>query len=275
MIDAYQNILIEPLQSNAFNSKNVSVMVARLDQIHPVVSGNKLFKLHYFIESAKARKISTVVTLGGAYSNHLAATAFYCQQQNIRSIGIVRGEAPAELSHTLNNCKHCGMQLIFVSRMDYPNINEANANQFIDPSETSFVFIPEGGFDTLGAKGAAHIADILFEHQPSHICTAIGTATTFAGLLSNKKNTFKTIGIPALKGMKDVAERLDALLGKQKNEHYEIWDSFHFGGYAKFNQKLLDRLLKILNIFQDQQLKKTVTGSFLCHHRFLKYNFSF
>jgi len=240
MIDAYQNILVETLQSEVFKSRNVSVMMARLDLIHPVVSGNKIFKLHYFIEEAKARKISTIVTLGGAYSNHLAATAFYCNQQNMRSIGIVRGEAPVELSHTLNNCKACGMQLIFVPRSAYPNINETNAFEFIEPSEKPFAFIPEGGFDAFGAKGSAHIAEHLISHQPTHICTAIGTATTFAGVLSNDQNTYKTIGIPVLKGMTDISKRLNLLLGTEKHGYYEIWDSFHFGGYAKFNQKLLD-----------------------------------
>ncbi len=240
MIDAYQNILVESLRSKEFSTKKLAVMVARLDQIHPIVSGNKLFKLHYYIEAAKAMNTSTIVTLGGAYSNHLAATAFYCKQQNMRSIGIVRGEESPALSHTLINCKENGMQLIFVSRTEYAIINAENIAQFIAPNAASYLFIPEGGFDTMGAKGAAHIANMLALHQPTHVCTAIGTGTTFAGLLFNEGNTFKTIGIPVLKGLTDVSQRLEKLIGQQKTADYDIWDHYHFGGYAKTNPLLLN-----------------------------------
>jgi 1-aminocyclopropane-1-carboxylate deaminase len=94
-------INIELLNNELFTKYNVTVSMLRLDTIHPVVSGNKIFKLHYFLEEALYSSHKQIITFGGAYSNHLAATAFTCREKGIKSVGIVRGEKPPELSHTL------------------------------------------------------------------------------------------------------------------------------------------------------------------------------
>ncbi len=118
------HILIQQLRHPILDEKNIKLSVARLDLIHPIVSGNKIFKLRYFLEAALKNKLS-ITTYGGAYSNHLAATAFACAELGITCTGIVRGEKPATLSHTLLQCLQYGMTLEFVSREQYRiNSNE-------------------------------------------------------------------------------------------------------------------------------------------------------
>ncbi len=116
-------INIEQLKSKLFERHNLSVHMLRLDAIHPVVSGNKIFKLHYFLEEAKNSTHKLIITFGGAYSNHLAATAFACKEAGIKCIGIVRGEKPKKLSHTLLYCLQNKMQLEFISRNLYKKIS--------------------------------------------------------------------------------------------------------------------------------------------------------
>ena len=111
--------VIEELHDELFTEKQVTVSILRLDKIHPVISGNKFFKLHYFLEEAIAGKHDTIVTFGGAYSNHLAATAHACNLLQLKTVGIVRGEKPAQLTHTLLQCMQDGMQLKFISRQEY------------------------------------------------------------------------------------------------------------------------------------------------------------
>src|SRR5436190_21675011 len=110
------NAPIEVLNDEIFRQKNVTVAILRLDKIHPIVSGNKLFKLYYFLEAAQQSNHKTILSFGGAYSNHLVATAFACRQYALKSIGIVRGERPASLSVTLQECENYGMHLKLISR---------------------------------------------------------------------------------------------------------------------------------------------------------------
>jgi len=107
------------ITDDLLQQKIISLSVLRLDKIHPVVSGNKLFKLHYFLEAALQSQHKTILTFGGAYSNHLVATAFATKANGLKSIGIVRGEMPVQLSPTLQQCMEYGMQLKFISREAY------------------------------------------------------------------------------------------------------------------------------------------------------------
>src|SRR5688572_3663353 len=110
---------LQYLQDELFGEKQVQVGMLRLDELHPVVSGNKIFKLHYFLKRAVADGNEGIVTFGGAYSNHLVATAFACQQIGLKSVGIVRGEQLPTLNHTLIACMGFGMQLHFMQRSAY------------------------------------------------------------------------------------------------------------------------------------------------------------
>lgn len=135
-----------------FENKKVRLFMCRLDTLHPVVSGNKLFKLHYFLKEAVASSHKKVITYGGAYSNHLVATAYATQQLGIESIGIVRGEAPVAESPTLKMCRKYGMQLHFISREEYKTVKETNHKEQLIQRFGLSTIIPEGGFHPLGTK---------------------------------------------------------------------------------------------------------------------------
>lgn len=230
----------EELSNEVFTRKGISVSVLRLDKIHPVVSGNKLFKLQYFLEEAGRSGYPTLLSFGGAYSNHLVATAFAGREAGFSTIGVVRGEKADAVSHTLNRCMEYGMRMHFVSRTAYSDkankdLIEGLRNQFGD-----FFLIPEGGYHPLGAKGASLIRQWIGKGKYTHICLACGTATTLAGLLMEAEPGQKIIAVPVLKGMRDWEERLSFLLGGEMNiQSLEIWDDHHFGGYAKKNGSLL------------------------------------
>lgn len=239
MLFDISNAGIEPLQDDLFLKKQVTVSVLRLDKIHPVVSGNKLFKLHYFLQEALQSSCKTILTFGGAYSNHLAAAAYACSLLGLKSIGVVRGEEPAELSHTLLQCMNDGMQLKFISRQQYAGNDRAEFIQSLKNEYGECIVVPEGGYHPLGAQGAALIMELIPENY-SHICTAMGTATTMAGLLLGADPLQKIIGIPVLKGITDTEERLQHLTGhKTLPGNFELLNDYHFGGYARKNDELI------------------------------------
>ncbi len=231
---------IEELHANLFAEKQVSVSVLRLDKIHPFVSGNKLFKLHYFIEEALTSKHKTILTFGGAYSNHLAATAYASKVLKLKSIGIVRGEKPEQLSHTLQQCLQDGMELQFISRQQYAAKDDPAFMNNLKAVYGECTIIPEGGFHPLGAKGAALIMDLVKDNSYTHICTATGTATTLAGILMATRREQTVVGFPVLKGITDIKNNIIQLTGKEAGfENLLVLDNYHFGGYAKRSELLI------------------------------------
>ena len=236
---SFKNISFDTIINDDIIKKNVSLTVARLDKLHDDVSGNKLFKLHYFIEECLKSSHKTMLTFGGAFSNHLVATAFLCKQKRIKSIGIVRGEELKILSHTLARCKDLGMVLKYISRKDYKDF-EKNGKDIVALQKLfgNFTLVPEGGYDSTGAKGASIIMDVVEAGKFSHICTAVGTATTLAGLHLNKHIDQEIIAIPVIKNMFDIPERLH-YLGITSNIKPVVFSDYHFGGYAKHTKKLI------------------------------------
>ncbi len=232
------SLQLDKLQSPLFNEYGVSMYVVRLDLIHPIISGNKIFKLHYYIKEALETIDKKVVTFGGAFSNHLVATAYCCQLLGIKCIGIVRGERPGILSHTLMHCLDYGMELEFISRTDYKK-SEKNYD-YIKEQYNDCLIIPEGGFSHLGAKGAAKIMDNEALHSATHICTAVGTATTLAGIVLNATHSQEIIGIPVIKNMEDLWDRLPYLINDSTKKTPSIFNDYHFGGYAKKTNELID-----------------------------------
>jgi 1-aminocyclopropane-1-carboxylate deaminase len=233
------NAPVEVLQDELFLQKKVSVSVLRLDKIHPVVSGNKLFKLHYFLQDAVTAAHKTILTFGGAWSNHLVATAYACNISGLKSIGIVRGEKPIVLSSTLQQCIDYGMQLKFIAREMYADKDEPYFLNQINNEFGECIIIPEGGYHQLGAKGAALIWNTIKANNYTHICTCTGTATTLAGLLINSKGS-KVISVSALKGMSDIEERMRFLCSTSCNtDNLQIFNDYHFGGYAKKTPELI------------------------------------
>ena len=230
------NIFIDTIANDCLTEKKISLSVIRLDTIHPIVSGNKLFKLHYFLEEAMALFTPGIVTFGGAYSNHLVATAFACKTTGLKSAGFVRGEKPAKLSPTLMDCIACDMQLHFISRTEYEQKENPVFIEKIQQQFKDFMIVPEGGYHPKGAAGAALINNFI-EEGTTHICSAVGTATTLAGLIAGAKENQQVIGIPVLKGMNDIAGRISYLANT--THQFQLMDGYHFGGYAKKTPELI------------------------------------
>ena len=234
-----QSISFDNVINNSFKEKNISITIVRLDKIHEDVSGNKIFKLHYFIKECLQSSHKTLITFGGAFSNHLVATAFLCNQKGIKSFGIVRGEEPKVLSHTLARCKGLGMNLKFISRQNYKDFNSNEEDiDALKKRYGNFTMVPEGGYHAIGAKGASLIMDVINPGKFSHICIAVGTATTLAGLLLQKKKGQEIIAIPVIKNMVDIPERLN-YLGVAVDKNPVVFSDYHFGGYAKHTKELI------------------------------------
>lgn len=244
------NIKVDHLENQLLDQLGIELSVLRLDLIHPIISGNKLFKLFYFLQNVEKSPHKQIITFGGAYSNHLVATAYVCKLAGIQSIGIVRGEKPVQLSHSLQNCLDDGMELQFISRQEYDQKDETGFRQNLLKKYGEAVIIPEGGYDPIGAKGAGLIMKYIDENT-THICCALGTATTVAGLLSAKKNNQQLIAVPVLKGLQDINERIAYLSQGVPHENtLRTMNDYHFGGYAKYTPELIAFMNELYQKYQ-------------------------
>jgi 1-aminocyclopropane-1-carboxylate deaminase len=208
------------------------VDVLRLDKIHSIISGNKWFKLQYYLQEASELKKKTIITFGGAWSNHIIATAAACEANNFGCIGVIRGEQPATFSTTLLQAKEMGMEFIFSTREEFKK-------KLLPPELLSkeVYIIPEGGYGLLGAKGAASILEQCDKHQYTHIACAAGTGTMMAGLITGSA-TQQIVGISVLKNNFSIEKNITSLLPTSFT-NYSISHDYHFGGYAKFQPKLI------------------------------------
>ncbi|QEC70162.1 pyridoxal-phosphate dependent enzyme [Panacibacter ginsenosidivorans] len=242
-----EKIITQPIEVNWLHSNNTKLNVLRLDLIHPVISGNKWFKLKYYLATALANKSASIGTFGGAYSNHIVAVAYACKTSGINSIGIIRGEEPSVLSDTLLDAKHYGMKLHFVNRAAYRD-TEIIKQHFEDT-----YWIEEGGYGTEGVKGAAEILAFAKNSQNySHIICAVGTGTMMAGIIQSAQSHQTIIGISTMKGNFALHEKVKNLLDdKNQNNKYKIMHEYHFGGYAKHPSQLLQFMNET---WQHQQL---------------------
>jgi 1-aminocyclopropane-1-carboxylate deaminase len=212
--------------------------VLRLDEVHPVISGNKWFKLVKYFSEAKASNRKWVATYGGAYSNHIVATAAAAQQYGLQSIGMIRGEIPKQLSPTLMEAQRYGMQLLFLSRTEYAEkIIPSALCSLTHPDDVSI--IPEGGY---GSAGAAGIAEMLASYPVSeydYLFVATGTGTTLAGIAMSTQHEQEVWGISVLKNNFSIEDEINHLLPGVKKNKFKINYDYHFGGYAKYNEALI------------------------------------
>lgn len=232
------SVLETRIKTDGIIINSVPVDILRLDQVHPVVSGNKLFKLSLYLQDAISSAEKRLITFGGAYSNHLHAAAFACKKTGIESIGIVRGEEIAAGNATLRSCEELGMQLHFVSRKEYREWAGHPNEEVISRRFGKGVIVPAGGYGPQGAAGASRILQLIPEKRYTHICLPTGTATTLAGILSAER-TETVMAFPALKGMHDIPKRLQHL-GVTDISRLRIEPGFHFGGFAKTTPELIN-----------------------------------
>jgi len=223
-------ITTDKIQDTFLQEQNIQLDVLRLDKIHPVISGNKWFKLKYYFDNFNAGNYNGIISFGGAWSNHIVATACACYLKKIKCIGIIRGEKPPHLSSTLLKAANYEMSLKFISRDKYTKKNSAEFLESIKKEFPGYFIIPEGGAGKEGENGAGEILQYADGKNYTHIACAIGTGTMFNGIREAASANQNILGIVALKGWK---------VEKETNNTEMILD-YHFGGYAKYNQALLD-----------------------------------
>lgn len=242
---------LQQLSHTLLDEKRVKVSVLRLDQVHPIVSGNKFFKLKYNLGEAKKLGKKTILTFGGAFSNHIYATASAAHLAGFQSIGIIRGKDADRNNPTLAHAQQMGMQLHFVDRESYrkkssPEFLENLKSQFGD-----FYLIPEGGTNELAIEGTKEIL-VGLDFSFTHFCVSIGTGGTFAGLAASLQNHQTLIGLSSLKGEfihEEVAKLLDTNEIQSKGS-LEIKTEYHFGGYGKHKPELLEFMGWFYNEFK-------------------------
>jgi 1-aminocyclopropane-1-carboxylate deaminase len=203
--------------------------------LHPTIMGNKWRKLKYNLLEAKNQGFQSLITFGGAYSNHIYAVASAGKEFGFETTGIIRGdELNVDSNPTLKYTTEMGMKLIFVSRTQYQN-KITLAEKF---GKNAYL-IPEGGTNLLALKGCAELAqEINKQIDATHIAVAIGTGGTYAGMVSAQIPNLKVIGLPVLKGFG--IDSIDILgFDFTQYQNFEICTDFHFGGYGKYNNELL------------------------------------
>lgn len=238
--------LLESIDDPILRAHDIALSMLRLDQIHPQISGNKWYKLKLNLLAARAQAALTVLSFGGAYSNHLVALAAASKLSGLRSIGIVRGEAPRVLNPALQFAQQQGMTLHFVSRGDYRNKADPEFTAALERRFGPFYLIPEGGSNLLGVQGSAEIAGHLRwqrEPGPRLVLMACGTAATLAGVVSAAPSDCEVVGISVLKGPDSLSPQVSTwlqALGCTAPARWSINTKFHHGGYGKTNAALND-----------------------------------
>jgi 1-aminocyclopropane-1-carboxylate deaminase len=224
------------------------LVIKREDQIHPIISGNKFRKLKYNLEEAKLKGFKTLLTLGGAFSNHIAAVAEVGKQFGFKTIGVIRGEElvdKIEENPTLKLAQQAGMNFKFVTREAYRN---KTSKQFIEGLKQEFgdfYLIPEGGTNDLAIKGCKEILSEL-DKDFNYICCSVGTGGTISGLINCSKPSQQILGFSALKG-----DFLKEDIGKfVEKKNWQLITEYHFGGYAKINEELISFINEFKSNFQ-------------------------
>jgi 1-aminocyclopropane-1-carboxylate deaminase len=247
---------LQKLESDLLTEKQIDLWVKRDDLIHPTISGNKWRKLKWNIEKAKDNKKTTLLTFGGAFSNHIAAAAHACQENGLKSVGVIRGEKVEPLNSTLRKAEENGMQLHFISREDY-NLKKNDdfilglRNQF-----GNFHLVPEGGANYYGVMGCMEITKE-FDFEPDYLVTSAGTGTTASGLLMTAKQEQKVMVFSGLKGgdflEKDIKHLINYTTYNEEDtaevlQHLVLKTDYHFGGFAKITPELV----QFVNVFHQQ-----------------------
>ena len=241
-------IPLQQIKLDFLEEKNIQLYVLREDLINPTISGNKWRKLFYNLQEARHQGKNQLLTFGGAFSNHIAATAAAGKQFGFKTIGIIRGEEHLPLNPTLQLAYENGMQFHYVDRTFYREKKydvlflETLKEQYGD-----FYLVPEGGSNAFAVKGCTEIIkNINIDYDI--ICCACGTGGTIAGIIASVDETKQVIGFPALKGGEFLKNDIQQLLADYQQQfsveinhpNWSLNTDYHFGGYAKRTPELID-----------------------------------
>ncbi len=251
---AEQHIVTQSIEDPCLAGKNISWDILRTDLLHPICSGNKFFKLKYYLLDAIQKNHTRIITYGGPWSNHIVASAFAAHYCGLASTGYIRGELPPKLSETLLQAKEEGMDLEFLTRSEFPHHDSETV------SENTGYSIPQGGYGILGAKGAGEMLNYAKKENYTHICCACGTGTMLAGLITTSiaaatgfpletaPNTH-FVGIAALNDT-GLQENVEKLVPGVEKPAFSIHFNYHFGGYAKKTESLVSFMNSFYQLHQ-------------------------
>jgi 1-aminocyclopropane-1-carboxylate deaminase len=224
-------------QKIVIENPDYSLFIKREDLLHPYISGNKFRKLHFNVQKAKEEKHNTLLTFGGAFSNHILAVASAGYENNMKTIGIIRGEELQQKiaeNPTLLKAEEFGMVFEFVSRAVYRNKQDVDFIQTLQKRYGNFYLLPEGGTNNLAVKGCEAILEES-DKEFDFICCAVGTGGTISGIVNSSKDGQQVLGFPALKG-----DFLTEDIRKFANKsNWQLVTDYHFGGYAKTTEELI------------------------------------
>lgn len=263
-------IPIETLNLPIANKYKISLAMARVDTVHPLVSGNKLYKLFPNIEYAQQNNYEQLLSFGGAFSNHIYALALYSQSVGLQSIAIIRGEKEYARNPTLSAATLAGMKLVFVDRATYKRRYDQDYLQQLQQQYPQAFIIPEGGSSEFALQGCTELMQKINKSclqkdalRPDAIAVACGTGMTFSGLVNGAQRHQMVHGYLVVKD-ESVLERVDNLLAKySQHQSYKIHNA-DLGGYAKFKTPLLDFILAFLQ--QTNILLDPIYTSKMCYH---------
>lgn len=216
---------IDQVDLPELQQQDLRLDILRLDKIHPIISGNKWFKLKGYLRLAAASGSRHIITFGGAWSNHIIATAYAAKITGLEATGIIRGERPAHLSPTLRAAGEYGMDLSFISREEYRKKEDPAFVEALKARFPGSLVIPEGGAGEPGIEGCIDILRSVESAGYSHILCAVGTGTTFEGLSRAALPEQQVIGVAVLKGL--------------QGQPAGIITDYHFGGYARHTGELI------------------------------------
>ena len=232
--------------------RNISLLVKREDLNHPYLSGNKWHKLKYNLEEAKKLGKDTLLTFGGAYSNHIYAVAAAGKIFDFKTIGIIRGEEHKPLNPTLSFAAENGMNLYYLNRLSYRKKESPEILEKLKKIFGDFYLLPEGGSNSLAVKGCSEIINKI-SVDFDYICSPCGTGGTFAGLVAGLNRNKFALGFSVLKGASFLKLNVKTYLKSLGIENPNNWDinlDYHFGGYARFNKELIEFVNRFTSLTQ-------------------------
>jgi len=230
---------------------NIELFMKREDLIHPLVSGNKWRKLKYNMIEAHTLGYNRIITFGGAFSNHVHATAAAGPACGLETIGIIRGDIVEPLNPTLRQASEWGMKLVAVTREEYRMRSDPEFQAELKKRFGNCYLIPEGGTNVLALKGCAEIT--IGTEKYDYWCVSCGTGGTLAGLLTGLGPDETVLGFPALKGglfLKEEIKQVLNLAGVSSRARWELITDYHFGGYAKISKELVDFMVDFRKHYQ-------------------------
>jgi 1-aminocyclopropane-1-carboxylate deaminase len=240
-LDLHTPTRVERLDEPVFDALGLELFVKRDDEIHPGVPGNKARKLRYNLETASADGHDTLLSFGGAFSNHIFALANAGAICGFSTIGVIRGERREPLNPVLAHAERCGMTLEFMDRTTYRQRDDPALAEELARRHGRFFLVPEGGSNADGVRGCAEVIDEL-DAPFDVVACACGTGGTLAGLIAGLQGRGEGLGVPVLKGGSFLVTDIRALLAEAGHFEHPNWSlacDYHFGGYARTTPELI------------------------------------